>query len=148
MTLFFPDVNVWLALADGEHFHHELAMGWATALPANQCLIFARYTHLGLLRLLTNPSVMKDKTLALREAWSVYENWLSDSRVEFYPEPGGLHADFRRTTLPLDESPATKWIGDCYLLAFAKGCGATLVTFDRPLAAFAKKRGFKAMVPA
>ena len=32
---------------------------------------------------------------------------------------------------------ASKWIGDCYLLAFAKESGARLVTFDKALASLA-----------
>jgi len=148
MTLFFPDVNVWLALSVAGHTHKDQAWEWLNMAPPGTQLIFGRYTHLALLRLLTNPTVMGDQTLPLRSAWVLYEDWLDDSRVKFYSEPAGLHADFRQATMPVDGGQATKWVGDCYLLAFAKGCGATLVTFDRPLASFAKKHGFKAIVPA
>ena len=148
MTLFFPDVNVWVALSDGEHTHHRSAWDWWRALPASSRVVFARFTHLGLLRLLTNSVAMRDRPQTLRQAWSVYEQWLADPSIEFYPEPADIQSDFRQATIPWDDGPARKWVGDCYLLAFAKGCGATLVTFDRPLASFAKKHGFKAIVPA
>lgn len=41
-------------------------------------LLFSRYTPIGLLRLLTNTSVMGDQTLTLRKAWNVYDRWLED----------------------------------------------------------------------
>ena len=85
MTLFFPDVNVWLALSDGGHSHHTPASAWLSRLPDDARLIFSRYTQLGFLRLITNATVMGDQTLTLRKAWGVYDRWLEDSRVEFYP---------------------------------------------------------------
>lgn len=111
-------------------------------------LIYSRFTHMGLLRLLTNPAVMAQRTLTLGQAWTVYEGWLEDSRVMFYPEPAGVHADFRQATLPVDAEHASQWVGDCYLLAFTKHCSATLVTFDKALVSFAKKHGFNAIVPS
>ena len=148
MTSFFPDVNMWLALSVAGHTHKDVAWDWLRQTRPDALFLFSRYTHMGLLRLLTNPVVMGSQILDVRDAWSVYENWLTDSRIEFQSEPSGLHSHFRHALVPWDDSPASKWIGDCYLLAFAKGCGATLVTFDRPLAAFAKKHGYKALVPA
>jgi hypothetical protein len=87
MTLFFPDLNVWLALSDTGHVHSASAWKWREILPDDHKLIFSRYTQIGLLRLLTNVSVMGDQTLTLRKAWGVYDRWLEDPRVEMYPEP-------------------------------------------------------------
>jgi hypothetical protein len=65
------------------------------------------------------------------EAW----NWLNDPRVEFYPEPRGIEAGFRRATAPFAGMAASEWVGDCYLLAHAKrshalagkeGCSAVI----------------------
>jgi predicted nucleic acid-binding protein len=42
---------------------------------------------------------------------------------------------------------ASKWVGDCYLLAYAKQTQAALVTFDRALQAQAKKQGHLAIMP-
>ncbi len=111
-------------------------------------LVFVRYTQLGLLRLLTNRSVMGTETRNLRQAWEIYERWLKDSRVEFHPEPHGLDTAFRHATASFDSEPASKWIGDCYLLAFAHRSSATLVTFDKALASLARKQGCEAVVPA
>jgi hypothetical protein len=148
MTLFFPDLNVWLALSVSSHSHCRIAWSWLRLVPEDARLIFCRYTQIGLLRLLTNEAAMGEQTLTLREAWGVYERWLSDPRVEFYPEPRGLDAAFRQATEPFARQPATKWVGDCYLLAYSKQSDTSLVSFDAALLKFARKYGCAAVTPA
>ena len=147
MTSFFPDLNVWLALSVGGHRHNAEAWHWLNSLPPGARLIFSRYTHIGLLRLLTNQSAMGEQTLTLRKAWSVYDRWLNDPRVEFYPEPRGLEAGFREATAPFARKAASKWVGVCYLLAYAKHSDAALVTFDRALYDLAGKQDHAAVIP-
>jgi len=147
MTLFFPDLNVWLALSDAAHVHSPEAWNWFHALPADARLIFSRYTQVGLLRLLTSRAVMGEQTLTLRQAWGVYDRWLGDPRVEFHPEPRGLDVAFRKATGPFAALPASKRVGDCYLLSYAQESRAVLVTFDKPLVDHARKRGFAAIQP-
>jgi uncharacterized protein len=147
MTSFFPDLNVWLALSDAGNSHSAKAWNWLNLLPREARLIFSRYTHLGLLRLLTNQSVMGEQTLVLREAWDVYDHWLEDPRVEFYPEPSGLEAGFREATAPFAGKAVPKSIGDCYLLTYAKHSQATLATFDRALYNLARKQHCSAVEP-
>jgi predicted nucleic acid-binding protein len=89
---------------------------------------------------------MGDQTLTVRKAWNVYDHWLEDSRVEFYPEPRNLDTGFRQTTEPFAARQASKAIGDCFLLASAKELHATLVTYDRALHEFARKRGHAAVI--
>lgn len=148
MTLFFPDLNVWLALSDIGHMHSSAAWNWLKALPSDRRLIFSRFTQIGLLRLLSNPAVMGDQTLTLRKAWGVYDRWLEEPYVEFYPEPRSIEATFRQTTEQFSSRQASKRVGDCWLLAFAAEIGATLVTFDQALNDFARKRGRTVIVPA
>lgn len=148
MTLFFPDLNVWLALSDVGHTHSASAWKWLGMLPEDHKLIFSRYTQIGLLRLLTNASVMGDQTLTLRRAWGVYDRWLEDRRVEFYPEPRTLDAAFRQATEPFAARQSSKAVGDCFLLAYAKDLQAALVTYDRALHEFARKQGNAAVIPA
>jgi toxin-antitoxin system PIN domain toxin len=148
MTLFFPDLNIWLALSDTGHTRSVSAWKWLKMLPEDRKLIFSRYTQIGLLRLLTNVSVMGDQTLTLQKAWSVYDRWLEDPRVEYYPEPRNLDAGFRQTTEPFAARQASKAVGDCFLLAYAKELQATLVTFDRALHDFARRQGHAVVVPA
>ncbi|MGD0200131.1 MAG: TA system VapC family ribonuclease toxin [Bryobacteraceae bacterium] len=147
MILFFPDLNVWLALSVGGHRHTAEAWNWLNLLPREARLIFSRYTQLGLLRLLTNESAMGEQTLTLRKAWGVYDRWLNDPRVEFYPEPRGLDAGFRQATAPFAGKAAPKWVGDCFLLAYANESHATLVTFDKALLALARKQGCSGVIP-
>jgi toxin-antitoxin system PIN domain toxin len=147
MTLFFPDLNVWLALSDDGHIHNSVAWAWFNGLADDSTLIFSRYTQIGLLRLLTKTAVMGNKTLTLGEAWAVYDGWLQDPRVDFYPEPRNVDVGFRRATEPFTGKAATKWVGDCWLLAYAEAVQARLVTFDRGLCEFAVKQGCRAVVP-
>ena len=148
MTLFFPDVNVWLALSDPDHIHSKAAWKWLKTAPEDRNIVFSRFTHLGLLRLLTNASVMGDRTMTLSKAWGVYDKWLEDPRVKFYPEPRNLDAAFRMMTEPFAAQAATKAVGDCFLLAYAKEVQATLVTFDQGLDRLARKYGNGALIPA
>lgn len=148
MTSFFPDVNVWLALSDAGHFHHRDASSWFNLLPGDARLIFSGYSQLGLLRLLTNQSLMSQQTLTLGNAWRVYDTWLEDPRVEFHPESRGLDAAFRHATAPFAGKPACKWVSDCYLLACARQSGAILVTFNKALVDLARKQGCQVLIPA
>ncbi len=148
MTLFYPDLNVWLALSVNSHPHNTISWAWFDRLPNDTRLVVSRYTQLGLLRLLTNPAVMGDQTLILRKAWGVYDRWLEDPRVEFYPEPRSVDAGLRQALEPFAAKAASKWVGDCWLLAFARGTQAALVTFDRALYEFARKQGHDAVIPA
>ena len=68
-------------------------------------------------------------------------------RLQFHPDPRQLDAAFRRATAPFASERASKWIGDCYLLAFAKESGATLVTFDKALLGLARKQDCAAILP-
>ena len=147
MTLFFPDLNIWLALSDDAHPHNAAAWEWLNGLADDSTLIFSRYTQIGLLRLLTNAAVMGDRTLTLGEAWAIFDGWLKDLRVEFYPEPRNVDAGFRQATEPFAAKSASKWVGDCWLLAQAEASHARLVTFDRALHEFARKQGHRAVIP-
>jgi toxin-antitoxin system PIN domain toxin len=147
MTSFFPDLNVWLALSVAGHRHNGEAWTWLGLLPERSRLIFSWYTQLGLLRLLTNPAVMEEHTLTLGKAWGVYDRWLKDPRVTFYPEPRNLEKVFREVTAPFAGTAASKWVGDCYLLAWAVQSDAALVTFDRGLYELARKKDWTAVIP-
>jgi predicted nucleic acid-binding protein len=68
--------------------------------------------------------------------------------VEFYPEPWGFDAAFREALAPFAARAASKWVGDCYLLAFSKMSEAALVTFDKALRDGARKLGHPVIVPA
>ncbi len=90
---------------------------------------------------------MGEQTLTLRKAWSLYDRWLSDPRVDFYPEPREVDAEFRRVSEPFSNRPASKWIGDGWLLASSNGLQSTLVTFDKGLFSHARKHGYSVVMP-
>lgn len=144
---FLPDLNVWVALSVSGHVHHATAWKWLNLVPETAKLIFARYTQIGLLRLLTLDRMMGDEILTLRQAWAIYDQWLGDPRVEFYQEPRSLDNAFRHATAPFLGKPASKWIGDCYLLALAKETSSMLVTFDRALFDAGKKTDYAVVIP-
>ena len=90
---------------------------------------------------------MGEQTLTLRKAWSVYDRWLADPRVDFYPEPRDVGEEFRRVTEPFGPRLASKWIGDGWLLASSNALQSTLVTFDRALYQNARKQGYSVLMP-
>jgi len=132
MNSFFPDVNVWVALAYDGHQHHASAKTWFTSLD-DEPVYFCRFTQLGLLRLLSHPSVMSEDVRSQKESWLIYDSFLSDDRVAFHieAEPEQIELAFRRLT-PGGRSLSQQW-PDAYLAAFARVAGLTLVTFDRGL---------------
>lgn len=132
MTSFFPDVNVWIALVYSGHQHHQPAAHWFDLLNGESAA-FCRFTQLGLLRLLTQPGVMKDDVKSQKEAWIIYDVLRQDERVLFLPETQSDDLDFifrKLTSSP--HSSANQW-PDAYLAAFAAAENLTLVTLDRSL---------------
>jgi toxin-antitoxin system PIN domain toxin len=132
MKSYFPDVNVWIALAYEGHQHHHSARAWFIELDG-AALYFCRLTQLGLLRLLTHPSVMQEDVRSQTEAWQIYDSFLQDERISFHHEDDSeqLESAFRKLTSG-GRSSSQQW-PDAYLAAFARAAELTLVTFDRGL---------------
>ena len=132
MRSYFPDVNVWIALAYEGHQHHASATSWFARLNRGP-VYFCRFTQLGLLRLLTHPSVMQEDVRTQAEAWRAYDSFLRDERVSFHTEadPEQIESALRKLTSS-GRSFSQQW-PDAYLAAFARVAGLTLVTFDRGL---------------
>jgi hypothetical protein len=132
MRSYFPDVNVWVALAYEGHQHHASAKAWFAKVDG-EAVYFCRFTQLGLLRLLTHPSVMREDVRSQTGAWQTYDAFLLDERISFHPEadPEQIESSFRRLTST--GRPFSRQWPDAYLAAFARVAGLTLVTFDRGL---------------
>jgi toxin-antitoxin system PIN domain toxin len=132
MKSYFPDVNVWIALAYEGHQHHTSATAWFARLNG-EAVYFCRFTQLGLLRLLTHPSVMREDVRNQTEAWQTYDSFLQDERISFRDEadPEQIESLLRRLTSDA-RSRSQQW-PDAYLAAFARASELTLVTFDRGL---------------
>jgi len=135
-SFLFPDINVWIALSHASHVHHLVARHWFESLEDGVRFSFCRFTQLGVLRLLSAEAVMGNDVLSQREAWRVYDGWLSDDRVSLVDERHGLESRLRPLTRSRRASPKA-W-ADAYLVAFAETSQMTLVTFDRALHGKAK----------
>jgi len=135
---YFPDVNVWLALAYRGHQHHSIAAGWFDKLGTEKAS-FCRFTQLAFLRLLTHPAVMRAEVKTQQEAWKAYDLLASDARVAFNSEIecGRVEAAFRALTAG-SHFAHQQW-PDAYLAAFATASNLILVTFDKALGRLAGK---------
>ncbi len=121
------DVNVLLALSYNGHIHHPQALAWLDK-QADFGVGLCRHTQLGLLRLLSNPTVMGPDVCNLGQAWSIYDLILQDVRFIFSIEPEGLEPFLRQYSSASQVSP--KLWQDAYLAAFARAAKMKLVTFD------------------
>jgi toxin-antitoxin system PIN domain toxin len=129
--IYFPDVNVWIALAVAEHNHHAVAQEWLDT--GEGLIVFCRATQMGLLRLLTNRSALGSDTFSTANAWGAFDEFLRNRRISMCEEPPGLEDHWRVSTMR--EKQGSNWWTDTYLAAFASAAGFTLVTFDAQLAA-------------
>ena len=139
-----PDLNVWLALVVAEHPHHAAARHYwdeQQAAPAlGPRLWFCRSTMLGLVRLLSQPKLMGDGALGLREAHAIYQQLRQTEGIGFAVDTEAADALLATWTsegrVPL---PARLWT-DAWLAASAESAGLRLVTFDADFRRFALTR--------
>jgi toxin-antitoxin system PIN domain toxin len=132
------DVSWLLPLCYGGHEHHEAAGRWLEALPEADGVVVCRLAQMGLLRLLSNPSVMGADARATDEVWKLNDRLLGDPRFSWEAEPPTLEAELRHLTKSFSYSP--KLWQDAYLAAFAVAAGLSLVTFDRGFRKFRRLR--------
>jgi hypothetical protein len=125
-------VNVWVALVHEIHPHHKAATEWSKSLDSDAVAYFCRFTQLGLLRLLTNESAMREDVLTQWQAWETFDALVADPRNRMIGEPAGIDPAFRQQTD--GQLAAKKQWADGYLAALAETSGIQLVTFDRALA--------------
>lgn len=121
------DVNVLVALLDGGHLHHGLAMDWLES-QAGRGWASCPLTQNGCVRILsqpTYPNVQPPARVAQRLAAAVAH----DSHA-FWPDDLSL-LDAGRLTWERVLGP--RHITDVYLLALAVRRGGTFVSFDRSI---------------
>jgi toxin-antitoxin system PIN domain toxin len=123
------DVGVWLAAVWGRHVHHGIARQWFDG--QSDDLLLCRVTQMSLLRLISNPVIMREDVVTRSEAWRVIDQLWSDDRVLWAEEPDHLEAVFRALSARSDNSHKL-WTDD-YLAAFAQACGASLATLNTKL---------------
>lgn len=121
-----PDINVWLALVDKRHAHHQAASRyWETQ--AAEKLAFCSVTALGFLRLSTHARALANP-LSTQEAWTIYRQFLAIPILRFLAEPAGLDKHFHALT-STPAFPHHLWT-DAYLAAFCLAGNYRLVSFD------------------
>jgi predicted nucleic acid-binding protein len=86
---------------------------------------------MGLLRLLSNPTIMGEDAIDRSQAWRLFDQLRADERVLWADEPDELDAVWRAISARDDKSHKL-WTGD-YLAAFAQASDLTLATLDRKL---------------
>jgi toxin-antitoxin system PIN domain toxin len=128
-----PDVNVWLALTDDRHVHHQVAKHYWNELRADE-IAFCRVTMLALLRLLTNAQVMSGSPFSHEEAWNIYRTYRNLPIIRFLDEVSNLETSFAALTAN-SSIPHRLWT-DAYLAAFAISTTSRLVSFDSDFQGF------------
>jgi toxin-antitoxin system PIN domain toxin len=127
------DVNVWVACVDARHTHHSIARDYWDRIPS-LTRAFCRITMLGFLRIITSArACLSPKTPA--EAWTIYQEFMAISDVEFLAEPAPIEEHFETLTTA-SAFPHRLWT-DAYLAAFAMANGCRLVSFDGDFSRFA-----------
>jgi uncharacterized protein len=132
------DVNVLLALCSGAHVHHVVAKHWLDGVDGAGEIVVCRVTQLGLLRLLSNRTVMGAQVLAPEVAWQMGLRLFEDDRFAFWGEAMELDKCLGELLAGRRVS-ASVWT-DAYLAAFAKSAGIGLVSLDRGFVGFAGLR--------
>ena len=88
---------------------------------------------MALLRLVTNPAVIRADALTRRQAWDLIERLYEDPRVRFLSEPSGL-APLWMAFSKRDDRSHLLWTDD-YLAAFAQAGHLELATLDASMRA-------------
>lgn len=85
---------------------------------------------MGLLRLLTNSSVMGRGPRTIVQAWETFAQLRADRRLVFAVEPDGVESAWRKLMTQSQSGVGPSSWTDAYLAAFAEAHSFTLVTFD------------------
>jgi predicted nucleic acid-binding protein len=130
-SLNFPDVNVWLALLLEDHIHRTVAISWweSASLEPSDLLALLSSVFSGYSR----PGGDEREPFLHGRPWAAYDRLFDDDRVAFIGESQAVEIHFRRHAALQHASP--KLWADAWLLAMAEKSNATLLTFDRALAA-------------
>ena len=121
-----PDANVWLALVDENHSHHERAVAYWQDQSSPE-IAFCRVTSLAFLRLSTHPKVLS-RPLENQDAWDIYRRYRTEARVGFINDAPEVDADFM--VLSRDNDVPHRLWTDCYLAALALYRNCRVVSFD------------------
>jgi toxin-antitoxin system PIN domain toxin len=95
---------------------------------------FCRVTALGMVRLLTNATVMGGEPLSCGDAWTAYRRFAELPEVDFVAEPISLEG--RLAEFVASDMMTPRLWTDAYLAAFAMSAGLRMVSFDSDFGRF------------
>jgi toxin-antitoxin system PIN domain toxin len=121
------DVNVWLALVDENHVHHENARTYWCEQSSGE-IAFCRVTALAFLRLSTHPKILS-RPLSTEESWDIYQRYRDEARVGFILDSPQVDQWFMEYSIQSDFIHAL-WT-ECYLAALARFRNCRIVSFDQ-----------------
>lgn len=122
-TLSLVDVNVLLALLDGDHPDHEVATNWFDT-PGMQWAL-CPFTEAAMLRYLTAPKAIGMSMAEATEILNKWKNWRGYHYV-------ALQEDWQTVTRPFSKHlQGHNQITDAFLLGTAIQKKIVLVTFDK-----------------
>jgi toxin-antitoxin system PIN domain toxin len=140
---FLADVNVLVALLHARHAASARTVAWLEREAAAREVLICRMAQMGVLRVLTNPSWMKEDALPAARVWEGLDLLLTDERFARVDEPARFETEWRRLTRSL---PAGRCAGtDFYFAALARAGGHRLLTLDRD---FLKFEQLDVVIPA
>ena len=128
------DVNVWLALVDENHVHHEKARNYWCGKSSGE-IAFCRVTALAFFRLSTHPKILS-RPLSSEEAWNIYQRYRDEARVGFILDSAGVDQGVMEYSIQSDFIHEL-WT-DCYLAALARFRNCRVVSFDQHFHRFPK----------
>lgn len=126
------DTSVWVALAFGNHPHHQPAKTAFELADKLAPAVFCRATQQSFLRQLSSPtlqSAYRSKPVSNTAGWEKWEELMALPQVVFAAEPGDLTNLWRQFAARDTASPKV-WM-DAYLAAFAISARIEFVTLDR-----------------
>lgn len=128
------DVNVLVAMFDGDHVHHDTATQWWQAeLDRGQPFTVPDLVWVGFARLATNTG-LSWSVATFAEAWAFAQAVMAQpTYLRFVPDPRTL-TEFER--LASESNARADLVTDSYIAACASAYGATVVTFDRDFRKF------------
>jgi len=126
---YLADVNFLVALLHARHALSERAVAWLGRQEQAGSILLCRVAQMGVLRVLTNPTWLKEEVLPAAAVWDAWDLLLTDDRFTSIQEPPGIESEWRLVTQGF--APGRHAGTDTYLAAFARAGGYGLLTFDR-----------------
>ncbi len=128
------DVNVLLALMHARHVHSSRAIKWLESINSENSICICRVVQMGLLRLLTRKSIMKDDIISASQFWKAWKALMADYRFSFISEPENIELTWKKTTDNFRKGQSAET--DSYLASFAIAADLSLISFDKGFSKF------------